>query len=187
MHPDQHYIEALRQGDEKGIRDIYRQFAAQAQRWILSHGGSSADAEDIFQETLMAVYEKALKPDFVLRCPLGGLLHVIWSRKWVDRLRQNKRDTTVRNAEAQRYSTESDPDTLSVAEEALASQQRQRQIAAAFEQLSDLCRQLLTLLSQGIAPREAAAQLQMNSVDTLYRRKNACTERWRQLLGPTAA
>jgi RNA polymerase sigma factor (sigma-70 family) len=181
MHTDQHYIEALRNNDERSIREIYRQYSAQALRWVVARGGSPDDARDIFQEALIAVFEKAQQPDFVLTCPLGALLHVIYSRKWVDRLRQKGRDVEVRNEEERRYNIEAASDALTLAEETLAEASRQAKMSRAFEQLSELCRRLLTLLSEGTAPREAAGALQMNSVETLYRRKNACIERWRSL------
>ncbi len=182
MHIDQHYIEALRRNDPQGIQAIYRQFAAQAQRWINQHNGSTADAQDIFQEAILTVYEKALQPDFVLTCPLGALLHVIYSRRWMDRLRHKNREQGVRNAEEQRYTLEVTEDTLVAAEDALANQTRQQRFAQTFTQLSDLCRQLMTLLTNGIPPQQAAVELQLNSVNTLYRRKNACMERWRTLI-----
>ena len=181
MHSDQKYIDALRRNDQRLVREIYQQHSGQVLRWVVSRGGSSEDARDIFQEALIAVFEKAQNADFVLTCPLGALLHVISSRKYIDRLRQKGRDAGVRNEEERRYSEEHDSDTLTLAEESIAEQQKQERLGRAFEQISDLCRQLLTLLSNGVAPREAAEQLQMNSVDTLYRRKNACTERWRSL------
>ena len=179
MHTDHHYIEALRRNDERDIHEIYQQHSASALRWVVARGGSPDDARDIFQEALIAVFEKAQQPDFVLTCPLGALLHVIYSRKWIDRLRQKGRESEVRNEEERRYNIEVADDTLTVAEDALAEQNRQERLGKAFEQLSELCRRLLSLLSEGTAPPSAAETLQMNSVDTLYRRKNACTERWR--------
>jgi RNA polymerase sigma factor (sigma-70 family) len=182
MHSDQKYIEALRRNDERLIREIYKLHSVQVLRWVLARGGAADDARDVFQEGLMAVFEKAQNPAFVLTCPLGALLHVICSRKYVDRLRQKGRETEVRKTEEFRYNEENDSDALVLAEESLAEQKKQERLGAAFAQLSELCRQLLSLLSGGVSPKEAADQLQMNSVDTLYRRKNACTERWRSLV-----
>lgn len=181
MHTDHRYIDALRSNDEPAIREIYRQHSGNILRWVVSRGGSADDARDIFQEALIAVFEKAQNADFVLTCPLGALLHVICSRKWVDRLRQKGKEAGVRNEEELRYMAEVADDALSIAEEALAEQMRQEKLKKAFEQISDLCRRLLSLLSEGTAPRLAAEMLQMNGVDTLYRRKNACTERWRAI------
>ena len=184
MHADHRFIEALRTGDPRGTREIYERHAREALRWMLNNSGSEADAADVFQEAVVAVFEKAQQPDFVLTCPLGALLYLIYSRKWIDRLREKKRDATVRIEQAARYKNDAaNESTLFAAEQIAAEAAQKSQIAAAFGQLSALCQQLLTLLSQGIAPREAAETLQMNSVDTLYRRKNACAQRWRELYG----
>lgn len=188
MHIDHQYIDALRSNDQRGIREIYQRYSAQALRWVTQHHGSPADAQDIFQEALMAVYEKALDPQFVLTCPLGALLHVIYSRKWIDRLRQKGRDAEVRIGGEMRYMENVDDDALIVAEEALAEQAREQRLGKAFSELTDLCRRLLALLSDGVRPPDAAIQMNLNSVDTLYRRKNACIQRWRTLYlepGPT--
>lgn len=181
MHTDQQYIEALRRNDERRIREIYKQHSSQTIRWVVARGGSAEDARDIFQEALVALFEKAQNLEFVLTCPLGALLHVICSRKWVDRIRQKNRDTGVRKEEELRYASEADEDVLVEAEEVLAEQARQARLRTAFQQISELCQRLLTLLANGTKAPEAASLLQMNSVDTLYRRKNACTERWREL------
>lgn len=179
MHSDHQYIDALRRNDPAGVREIYRLHAEQALRWVGRNQGTAADAQDVFQEAILAVYEKALDPAFVLTCPLGALLHVIYSRKWIDRLRQKDRDKEVRIANEWRYEEEVSEDTATLAEAAMEEQAKQMRLGKAFSALSDLCRQLLTLLSDGIRPAEAAAQLGLNSVDTLYRRKNACVQRWR--------
>jgi RNA polymerase sigma factor (sigma-70 family) len=181
MHADHHYIEAFRSNDERGIRELYKQHSSQIIRWVVSRGGAVADAQDIFQEALVAIFEKAQNADFVLTCPIGALIHVICSRKWVDLIRQKSRDAGVRKGEELRYESEVEEDVLIEAEEVLAEQARQARMRQAFQQISELCQRLLTLLSNGMKAPEAAVQLQMNSVDTLYRRKNACTERWREV------
>ncbi len=186
MHPDHQFIEALRQNDPRGIRKIYDQFAGQALRWVINNNGSAADAQDVFQEALIVLFEKASDPRFVLTCPLGALLHLIYSRKWIDRIRAKNKETVVRKEEETRYNLESDSDVLVMAEEVLDHAAKQQRLADAFAQLSDLCRQLLSMLSEGLEPRVAAEQLQMNSVDTLYRRKNACSQRWRALFAEAA-
>ena len=186
MHPDHQFIEALRQNDPRGIRKIYDQYAGQALRWVVNNNGSAADAQDVFQEALIVLFEKASDPQFVLTCPLGALLHLIYSRKWIDKIRAKNKETVVRKEEETRYNLESDSDVLVMAEEVLDYAAKQQRLADAFAQLSDLCRQLLSMLSEGLEPRVAAEQLQMNSVDTLYRRKNACTQRWRALFAEAA-
>ena len=183
MHEDHQYIEALRRADPRGTREIYERHAREALRWVLNNHGTPDDASDIFQEAVVAVFEKSQQPDFVLTCPLGALLYLIYSRKWIDRLRQKKRDSEVRIIEQSRYEREgADENLFFIAEQATAEADEKRRLARAFAQLTDLCQRLLNLLAEGIAPREAAEKLEMNSVDTLYRRKNACVQRWRIIM-----
>jgi RNA polymerase sigma factor (sigma-70 family) len=181
MHADHRYIEALRRNDERVIREIYQLHADKILRWVQSRGGAADDAQDIFQEALIALFEKAKNADFVLTCPLGAMLHIICSNKWIDRMRQKGRDSGVRKAEEARYTHESEGDALVQAEDIMAEHQRHTRLRVAFYQLSELCQQLLNLLSEGKKPAEAASILQMNSAETVHRRKNACTERWREL------
>ena len=58
---------------------------------------------------------------------------------------------------------------------------RQQKLDTAFEQLSDLCKQLLLLIKAGTLPADIAKKLNMNATNTVYRRKNACIDRWRNL------
>jgi RNA polymerase sigma factor (sigma-70 family) len=182
MHADQRFIEALRQNDPHITREIYRNHADAARIWVTKNNGSVADAKDVFQEAVLAVYEKAMDTNFVLTCPLGALLHLIYSRKWIDRLRKLKREATVRKVESERYVNDADPDALTLAAEVNESSERAGRLARAFAQLSELCQNMLRMLGEGLTPKDVAEQLQMNSVDTLYRRKNACMGRWRELL-----
>jgi len=181
MHPDHQYIEALRQNDPRGIRKIYDLYSTQAIRWVTNNNGTSDDAQDVFQEALIVLYEKACDQEFVLTCPLGALLHVVWSRKWIDRIRSKNKESEVRKSEERRYDLEVGDDVLVLAEDALSNAREQESLAKAFEQLSELCRRMLSLLSEGADAKSVVLQLELNSVDTLYRRKNACTQRWRTL------
>ncbi len=181
MHADHKYVEALRQNNQIVIREIYSRFSGEALRWVLNNSGSAADARDIFQEAVLVMFEKSRQPDFVLTCPLGALLYLFYSRKWIDRLREKKREIVVRNSEENRYASETVENLEILAEESLREANDQKRLSKTFAHLSELCRNLLSLLAEGISPRDAAEKLQFNSVDTLYRRKNACVQRWKTL------
>jgi DNA-binding CsgD family transcriptional regulator len=52
---------------------------------------------------------------------------------------------------------------------------------ASLAQLSPTCQDLLRLLGRGVSSVEAAEKLGMTNANTVYRRKNACLKRWREL------
>jgi RNA polymerase sigma factor (sigma-70 family) len=183
MHSDHRYIEAFRRNDTLVTKEIYERFSRQTQLWVCNNSGSVADARDVFQEGVLAVYEKSLDPSFVLTCPLGALLHVICSRKWIDRLRKENRVKAVINSDDMRSMYDgTEADALSLAEAAQEADERQRNLASSFAQLSELCQRILRMLGEGKTPKEVVVALEMNSPETLYRRKNACVARWRELL-----
>ena len=178
-HTDQHIIEAMRAGNFSILNQVYKEHAPTIRSWIIKNNGHEEDAQDVFQEAIIALHQKANDHSFVLTCPLGALIFRICQNKWLNQLRKKNRETEVRNWEEERYKDES---SLVPMLEAIEEEQiRQRKLDACFQQLSELCQKLLQLLISGVSSGEAAVQLGMNDANTVYRRKNACVGRWRTL------
>lgn len=178
-HPDQQIILALRSGQFSVLDEIYREHVPTIRNWIVRNNGSAEDAQDVFQEAIIALHQKANDPDFVLTCPLGGLLFSICRNKWLNQLRKKSKEAEVRLWEEEKYKDESS--LVSVLEAVEEEELRQQRLDSTFKQLSELCQKLLRLLISGVSSAEAAAQLGMSDANTVYRRKNACVGRWRTL------
>ena len=178
-HADHQIIEALRAGNFSVLKQVYEEHAPVIRSWVINNNGHEEDAQDVFQEAIIALHQKANDHTFVLTCPLGALIFRICRNKWLNQLRKKNREAEVRNWEEERYSDESSllPMLEAIEEEEI----RQRRLDAGFQQLSELCQQLLHLLISGVSSAEAALQLGMNDANTVYRRKNACIGRWRTL------
>ncbi len=176
-HEDHRYIEALRKGDNLLLEELYENYSKTVTRWIMNNSGNMADARDIFQEAIIAMYNKACDPTYVLSCPIGGLLVQICKNKWIDQIRKKSKDTEVRNIEKERYTNEQE--TASQLEIIEEEEIRQSKLEKAFAQLSDLCQKLLKLYAEGLKAEAIRVKMEMENVNTLYRRKNACTERWK--------
>lgn len=178
-HADHQYIEALRQGDFTILQNIYTTHAATVIRWVTRNSGSIDDAQDVFQEGIIALHQKANDPNFVLSCPIGALLFRICQNKWLYALRKKRREEEVRKLEIRKYEDES---TLVSQLEAVEEETlRQERLDRTFKQLSELCQKLLRLLMTGVKPAAAAVQMEMTDANTVYRRKHACEGRWRTL------
>jgi len=177
-HKDQRYIQALLSNDTQVIKEIYRNNAEQVSRWVRKNSGSADDAQDIFQEALIALYTKASKGDFQLTAPFGALLLRICKNKWIDRLRKKSRSPEVRMEDEARHKGEN---THKLAEEIETTSLKEQILEQTFQQLSDLCRKVLKLLSEGLPSSEVALRVEMSNANSVYRRKKACTDRWRDL------
>lgn len=179
-HPDHRYLSALCTGNSSLLDEIYRKHAREVLLWVLKNNGDADDAQDLFQDALMAIYDRYCGRDFQLTGAFGGLIMAICRRKWFDRLAQKKREEGVRNSQAERY-TEEAPE-WEAAEEAILQQKRQECLAKVFEMLSEQCRQLLSLLTGGeTTVEQIAQQLGMANANAVYQSKHRCTARWRQL------
>lgn len=178
-HPDHKYIIALRENDPRLLEELYRECAPGIVRWVKANNGTAADAADLFQEALISLHRSAHKPDFELSCPINALVFTICRNQWINQLRRKKKETEVRNAEAERYAPESA--TESAYERWEEEQLEKERLDASLAQLSDTCRELLRLLGRGVSSAEAAEKLGMTNANTVYRRKNACLQRWREL------
>ncbi|MEM9930554.1 MAG: sigma-70 family RNA polymerase sigma factor [Bacteroidota bacterium] len=178
-HADHHFILALREGDFSVLNQVYADNAKTITSWIMKNCGSQADAQDVFQEGIIALHQKANDPDFVLTCPLGALLFRICQNKWRYALRKKRREEEVRISQPASSAEEGNVHQLleAVEEENL----RQRKMKKAFAELSELCQRLLQLLAKGLPAAEIATQLGMAEANTVYRRRHACGQRWRKL------
>lgn len=181
-HQDQRFIHALCQQDNLLIKQIYQNHSQQILQWVLKNNGSADDAKDVFQEALIAIYERYCGADFKLTCPLGALLSRICKNIWYDRIRKKTKEDKIRIVEKERYTDEHvETSLLEQAEETLLEHRKQLSLEKTFKQLSDRCQQLLGLLAEGISGADIAAQLEMNNANAVYQAKHKCSNRWRQL------
>lgn len=166
----------LKTGNRKIIREIYDRFLPQVKMWIKNNGGNDADAHDLFQETLETILLKIEK----LHSSFGGLLMQISKNKWIDKIRKDQTQKKVRTLVGERQDNESHSEKKYI--EAESEYLKYKLMEKTFQALSETCQQLMRLIKSGKAVKEIVVEMQMNSANTLYRRKAACMERWTELL-----
>ncbi|HOY15858.1 MAG TPA: sigma-70 family RNA polymerase sigma factor [Haliscomenobacter sp.] len=181
---DENYLHALCAGDTQRIRSIYQQYAGQIQRWVEDNNGSAADAQDLFQDGLIAIYDRYCGSDFQLSSSFGALLFGICKRKWFDRLKEKNRETVVRKVEEERYNDDHDPSIDS--EAAFQELQKQETLVKTFALLSAQCQQMLTLLGRGVAAEQIALQLSIANANAVYQSKHRCMSRWKELFSSSS-
>lgn len=90
---EQALLKGLATNDSKAIESIYKDNFSMIQAFILNNNGSYDDARDIFQEAMIALYEKAQSESFVLTCQIKTYVYSICRRLWLKRLQQLGRFT----------------------------------------------------------------------------------------------
>jgi RNA polymerase sigma factor (sigma-70 family) len=83
---DQLLLKGLAENDKKLIETIYRLNYTMIQTFVLNNNGSVEDARDIFQESMVVLYEKSKTPTFSLNCQIKTYVYSICRRLWLKRL-----------------------------------------------------------------------------------------------------
>ncbi len=80
--------------DKASIEHLYRHHYTMVQAMVLANAGSKDDAADLFQETVIVLYEKIKTGNFELQCLLKTFLYSVARRLWLKKLQQQQRFTT---------------------------------------------------------------------------------------------
>ncbi len=134
---EQALLKGLANNDSKAIETIYKENFNMVQSFILNNNGSYDEARDIFQEAMIALYEKAQTESFVLTCQIKTYIYSICRRLWLKRLQQLGRYTTQ---------VDSMEETVAVAEDMEAHEKRNVEFAImdrALNSLGEPCKSLL--------------------------------------------
>ncbi len=86
---DSEFIEGLRTGSSVVLEGLYKKYYQFVLKLIINNNGSQEAAEDIYQETIIVVYENVQKENFVLSCQLQTYIYSIAKRLWLKQLRNS--------------------------------------------------------------------------------------------------
>lgn len=75
---------------DDAIRKLYREYYRLSAHYVLQNGGGESDAEDIFQEVLIAFIELVRDGRFRGECSIGTFLYTLTRNMWINEL--GKRD-----------------------------------------------------------------------------------------------
>jgi RNA polymerase sigma factor (sigma-70 family) len=84
-------LQGLAASEKKAVEAIYQQHFNMIQSLIINNNGSADDAKDIFQETIIVLYEKVRSGGFELNCQIKTFMYSVSRRLWLKRLQQQNR------------------------------------------------------------------------------------------------
>ncbi len=88
---DQELLKGLALSDKKAIETIYKENYNMVQSLIINNNGSVHEARDVFQETMIVLFEKARSGSFELNCQMKTYVYSVCRRIWLKRLQQMNR------------------------------------------------------------------------------------------------
>jgi len=173
---EQVLLKGLANKDSRAIDTIYKENFAAIQSFILNNNGSYDDARDIFQEAMIALYEKAQSESFVLTCQIKTYVYSICRRLWLKRLQQFGR-----------FARQVDglDETVAVEEDLEVHEKRNAEFAImdrALNSLGEPCKSLLEgyyLKKMGM--QELAQEFGYTNADNAKNQKYKCLMRLKKL------
>jgi RNA polymerase sigma factor (sigma-70 family) len=169
-------LEGLAQNDREAIETIYRTNYSMIQSFILNNNGTIDDARDIFQESMIVLYEKACSGSFELNCQLRTFIYSICKRLWLKRLQQlQKYSGRVENLE----------ETVPVEEEIELHEKKDADfiiMETALGKIGEPCKSLLeAYYLQKKQMQEIAADFGYTNADNAKTQKYKCLVRLKKL------
>jgi len=86
---DDQFVEGLRSGNNEILSALYRKYYNIVLKFIVNNSGTEEAAQDIYQETVIVLYENAQKPGFSLNCQLQTYIYSVARRLWLKQLKKN--------------------------------------------------------------------------------------------------
>ncbi len=169
-------LEGLAKEDKAYIEQIYRDNYSMIQSFILNNNGTTDDAADIFQETMIVLFEKSKSPDFELNCQLKTYIYSVSRRLWLKRLQQ-----------LQRFSRQADEvaDIVPVDEDLELHEKRQQDFSimeTAMGKIGEPCKSLLeAYYIQKKQMQQIADEFGYTNADNAKTQKYKCLVRLKKL------
>jgi RNA polymerase sigma factor (sigma-70 family) len=170
IHADQRYIKGLLDNDNQVIGEIYRLFSAKIRIQIQQRRGSEDDAADIFQESLVDIYNQAKYKGLQLTCPFEPFLLLVCKRKWLNEVKKRGLHPVTKSSDDL---SDYGEDVFAAAEQVGMQEDRVRIFFQQFERLSEKCREILRLSLTGDRQETIAEALGV-TYGYLRKKKSEC-------------
>ncbi len=175
-HSEVELLERLATNDRQAVEILYARHYPMVQSLVINNNGSSDDARDIFQETMIVLFEKARSGQFELQCQLKTYVYSVSRRLWLKKLQQLQRYVPNLNGA---------DDTVPVEEDVEDHEGRSREFAMmerALAGLGEPCKSLLeAFYLQKKNMSEIASGFGYTNSDNAKNQKYKCLMRLRKL------
>jgi len=158
---DQEILVRLKQGDENTLDLLYKQNYRMMIKLIVKNNGSEEEAKDIYQESLIVLWQKIRDPNFILTSKISTYLYSICLNLWRKELERKKRFS---------YEIKEEVDIIDMDRD-----ERIKIINKCIQQLGETCRDVLTYYYfDRLSMVEIAEKMGFANSDTSKTKKYKC-------------
>jgi len=167
-YSDQELLDGIINGDPQVLNLIYTENFPSIRHYVLLNSGNEDDAKDIFQESLILIYNKIKSPDFILSSSLGTYLYSICRFIWLKELSSRKKYVIIENEDLSIISDEKE------IIEILERNERLSLYREKYEELSDDCKRVLKMFLNNIPIKEITQAMGYRSNQHTKNRRFRC-------------
>lgn len=160
---DKAIIDGIRGQDDKVLSYLYDHYYQTIKNHILKNSGSEEDVSDVFQDSIITLYQKITDNNFELTSDLKGYFFGIARNMWNNELRDKRRMEEL---------------TFDLPEEEEESFDLvfQKIMTRAFNRLKPDCQRILTLFYDNNSFQEIAEKMNLKNETYARRKKYLCKE-----------
>ena len=88
---DEELLSALKQGDSRSLNVLYKTYFPMVLHFVVNNSGTEQEAKDIYQESVIVLYENLQIPGFDLTCKIKTYIYSVCRRLWLKKLAEKSR------------------------------------------------------------------------------------------------
>ena len=162
---DKSIIEGIRRQDDKTLNWLYDNYFQTVRNYIIKNSGTKEDVSDVFQDSIIILYNQICDDSLTLTADLKGYFFGIARNIWSTQLRKRK-DTTELNID---FPDEHDPEETN-------DLLLERIVSRSFQKLKPDFQKVLNLYSEGFSYEEIADRMKLKDENYARRKKYLCKE-----------
>ncbi len=176
-YSDNDFIEGLRSGEDAVLKALYKKYYNLVLKFVVSNSGSSEAAEDVYQETVIILYEKVQDPSFTLNCQLQTYIYSVARNLW---LKQLKKHGNV--GELKEYHQDVFEESVSDIKEHQKKEESFSKVYQSLEQLGEPCATLIKdFYIKKMSMDEISDKFGYTNADNAKNQKYKCLQRLKRL------
>jgi RNA polymerase sigma factor (sigma-70 family) len=174
---DNDFMVGLLNGNNDVLSALYKKYYNIVLKFILYNSGTSAAAQDIYQETIIVLFESVKKPGFELKCQLQTYIFSIAKRLWLKELKKNGKTFLFKESE--------ENNLVDVSEDLKEFDEKEAEIEKMNNSLIDLgepCSELIKdFYINKLSMEEIAEKFGYTNADNAKTQKYKCLQRLKRI------
>lgn len=166
MKSNDYYIQGIAKNQLPVLNDIYADFGPTINNLVKRNSGNDDDAQDVFQEALIVIFNKVSKNDLALTAAFGTYLYSVARLIWLKKLKnKSKIEVTFSDVEEYTY-VDQEEEGLDKSEKALLYHHY-------FKKISSECQKMLIHTFNRLTG-EQIAKMMGYSIEYVKRKRYKC-------------